>query len=419
MRISVDSAALSAASASLRPAIRAEQAVAYWLLASCFMIFAMVVIGGVTRLTFSGLSITEWRPLTGAIPPLSETAWAAEFEKYRQIPQYKLLNSGMSLADFKYIYLWEYVHRLWGRLIGVTYALPLLWFVARRQVPRRLVMPLAGIFLLGAAQGALGWYMVESGLADRVEVSQYRLVAHLLMALLIYAATLWIALGVLERSRSKALPFDGGGLGGGDATALRQSRSQIESAPPTPPSPIEGEGAGEATAIVPDRAWGSAAWWRRAGEAVIALVALTIAAGGFVAGLHAGLTYNTFPLMDGSFVPAGYAQLQPFARNWFENIPAVQFDHRLLAETAAGAVALLWLLGRDTALPRRAVLALHALAAAALLQFALGVSTLLLVVPIPLAAAHQAGAVLLLTAAVVFRHALRPPELDLDGPAAI
>ena len=332
------------------------RAVAVWLLCCCAMIFGMVVIGGITRLTLSGLSITEWQPLTGILPPLSGAQWAAEFEKYRQIPQYRLLNAGMSLADFQTIYWWEYVHRLWGRLIGVVYALPFLYFWLRGRLPKRLLVPLAGIFLLGAAQGVLGWYMVESGLADRVDVSQYRLVAHLALALAIYGLTLWIALGLLA------------------------------DAPRAPVAPR----------------------WRRGAEAIIALVALTIVAGGFVAGLHAGLIYNTFPLMDGNFVPAGYAQLRPFLRNWFENVAAVQFDHRVLAMTSAAAVLLLWVAGRRARLPDPARLALHALLAAAVLQFALGVSTLLLVVPIPLAAAHQAGAVSLLTAAIAVRHALRP-----------
>jgi heme a synthase len=383
---------------------RGERAVAYWLLFCCGMIFVMVMLGGVTRLTLSGLSITEWRPVTGALPPLSHAAWLAEFEKYRQIPQYKLLNAGMSLADFQYIYWWEYAHRLWGRLIGVAYAVPFVWFVVRRQVPRRLLAPLAGVLLLGFAQGGLGWYMVQSGLADRVEVSQYRLVAHLALALMIYAATLWIALGILQspspapRERV-ARPAREPGEGVGDQRRVR---------PLTPTlSPDGGEG------VL------SGAGWRRGAEAVIVLVALAIVAGGFVAGLHAGLTYNTFPLMDGSFVPAGYAQLQPFVLNWFENVAAVQFDHRLLAETTAAAVLLLWLVGRRAALPRQARLALFALFAAAALQFALGVATLLLVVPLPLAAVHQAGAVLLLTVALVFRHTLRRPRLDDRAAAAI
>jgi cytochrome c oxidase assembly protein subunit 15 len=377
------------------PAETGERAIASWLLLCCAMIFVMVAIGGVTRLTLSGLSITEWRPVTGILPPLSDAGWLAEFDRYKAIPQYRILNHGMSLAEFKYIFLWEYVHRLWGRLIGFAYALPLIYFLVRRQVPKRLMLPLVGIFLLGFAQGALGWYMVKSGLVDRVSVSQYRLVAHLALALAIYAASLWIALGLLAHASAKPSP----------ALWERGNRSRLQAVD---------EGAGIGSGIRPltsalslDGGEGASRPWRRAAEALIGLVALTIAAGGFVAGLHAGLTYNTFPLMDGSFVPAGYAQLQPFVLNWFENIAAVQFNHRVLAMTTAGAVVLLWLAGTRAALPRPARLALHALFAAALLQFSLGVSTLLLVVPAPLGAAHQAGAVLLLTAALVFRHTLR------------
>src|SRR6266851_5771671 len=189
------------------------------------MIFVMVVIGGITRLTLSGLSITEWEPVVGILPPLSPAAWIAEFGKYQHIPQYRLVNYGMSLDEFKTIYLWEYTHRLWGRLIGFAYALPFLYFVLRRRLPRRLLPPFAGIPLLGFLQGALGWYMVESGLAERVEVSQYRLVAHLALALLIYATTLWVALGLLKP-----------GEGAGNPLAAR--------APPPPPPPPRGGGGG-------------------------------------------------------------------------------------------------------------------------------------------------------------------------------
>jgi cytochrome c oxidase assembly protein subunit 15 len=333
--------------------------VAAWLFVCCAMIALMVVVGGITRLTLSGLSITEWKPVIGIVPPLSAADWAAEFAKYKQIPEYRVVHFAMDLDEFKNIYFWEYAHRLLGRLIGVAFAVPFIWFLARRRLPRRLVTSLAGILLLGFGQGALGWYMVESGLADRVEVSQYRLVAHLALALAIYAAILWVALGIV---RSPALP---------------------------------------------DRRSGSSPGWRRAAEAVLLLVTLTILAGGFVASTHAGLTYNTFPLMDGRLVPAGYAQLHPFLLNWFENIAAVQFDHRALAAATAGGVLLLWGMGLRAVLPQSARVALKALLAATALQVMLGVSTLLLVVPIPLAAAHQAGAVLLLTAAILLRHALR------------
>ncbi|HEX3954577.1 MAG TPA: COX15/CtaA family protein [Stellaceae bacterium] len=386
------------ANAPTRAASRDTWAVAAWLLVCCGMIFAMVVIGGITRLTWSGLSITEWQPVTGIVPPLSQADWQAEFAKYQQTSQYRLLNSGMSLADFKYIFLWEYVHRLWGRLIGFLYAVPLVYFLVRRQIPRRLTWPLVGIFLLGGAQGFLGWYMVKSGLVDRIEVSQYRLVAHLVLALAIYAATLWTALGLIAKpspaSRERRDQPRQRLVGEGQLGAVSGIR---------PLTPTLSPNGGEGVIIAPG--------WQRAAEALIVLIALTITAGGFVAGLNAGLTYNTFPLMDGSFVPAGYAQLQPFVRNWFENIPAVQFDHRLLAETTFIAVVLLWLAARHATLPRPARIALNALLAMAGLQFALGVSTLLLVVPIPLAAAHQAGAVLLLTAAIVFRRFAQFPYL--------
>ena len=369
-------------------------AVAAWLFTCCGLIFLMVVVGGVTRLTLSGLSITEWRPVIGVVPPLSVADWAAEFAKYQQIPEYRLVHYGMTLEEFKSIYWWEYAHRLLGRLIGVAFAIPFIWFLLRGRLPRRLVPPLCGILLLGFAQGALGWYMVESGLADRPEVSQYRLVAHLALALAIYAAILWVALGIVGRApHPTPLPASGEREG-----------------------PAKREGEGQSGVAV------SVSWvlWRRAGDAVLLLVAVTILAGGFVAGTRAGLVYNTFPLMDGRVVPEGYAELHPFARNWFENVTAVQFDHRLLAIAAAVVVLLVWALGWRAGLSKPVRAALHGLAAVSLLQVALGITTLVLVVPIALAAAHQAGAVLLLTAAIVFRHTLRRvAPMDAEAPAPI
>ena len=343
-------------------------AVAVWLFVCCALIFLMVVIGGITRLTLSGLSITEWKPVVGIVPPLSAADWATVFAKYKEIPEYRAIHSLMSIDEFKGIYFWEYTHRLSGRLIALAYAVPFAWFLVRGRLPRRLVAPLCGILLLGFAQGGLGWYMVESGLADRVEVSQYRLVAHLALALAIYAAILWVALGIVREPARRDL----------------------------------GRG------------------WRRAAEVVLFFVALTILAGGFVAGTRAGLTYNTFPLMDGRAMPEGYAQLHPFVLNWFENIAAVQFDHRLLAVVTAVVILLVWAAGWRTVLPRPVRAALHGLVAATALQVALGITTLLLVVPIPLAAAHQAGAVLLLTAAIVFRHTMRGvAPMDEKAPAPI
>jgi heme a synthase len=340
--------------------------IAAWLFICCAMIFLMVVVGGITRLTLSGLSITEWKPVIGVVPPLSAADWAAEFAKYKAIPEYRAVHFAMTLDEFKSIYLWEYCHRLLGRLIGVVFVAPFVWFLVRRRLPRQLVPPLCGVLLLGFAQGVLGWYMVESGLTDRIEVSQYRLVAHLALALAIYAAILWLALGIV-RAPARTDPRPG---------------------------------------------------WRMAANVVLAFVAATMAAGGFTAGLHAGLTYNTFPLMAGRLVPAGYGLLRPFWRNWFENITAVQFDHRLLAVATAIIIALVWGAGQRTTLPRPAREALHALLGLAALQVALGIATLLLAVPIPLAAAHQAGAVGLLTAAIVFRHTLRRPGA-VDATSAV
>ena len=338
----------------LSAAKRRLDAVALWLFGCCGLIFAMVVVGGITRLTLSGLSITEWQPLSGIVPPLDRARWLAEFAHYRQVPEYAAVHAGMTLDGFKSIFWWEYAHRLLGRVVGLGFAGPLCWFWWRGRLSRGLRWPLALILLLGGAQGALGWYMVESGLAHRVEVSQYRLAAHLALALLLYAAILWTALGRIDRPA--------GAVSGG---------------------------------------------WRRAAEAILLLVAATIVAGAFVAGLHAGLVFNTFPLMAGGLLPPDYGQLHPFIRNWFENLGAVQFDHRLLAETTAAAIALAWVAGRRANLPPPARLALNALGAIALLQFGLGVATLLLMVPVPLAALHQANAVLLLTAALGFRHSLR------------
>lgn len=337
----------------------ADRAIAYWLFACCGLIFFMVILGGITRLTESGLSITQWQPFTGVVPPLSQAQWAAEFARYKAIPQYAVIHPGMTLSQFKGIFFWEYLHRLWGRLIGLAFAGPFLWFLLRGRVRRALVPKLAGLFVLGAFQGALGWYMVESGLSQRIEVSQYRLAAHLATAVLIYGAMLWVALDLV--------------------------------APPLPVRAARGQ-----------------ARLRRGAAVVLGLVFLTLVAGSFVAGLRAGYIYNTFPLMGGRLVPGEYADFTPFISNWFDNPAAAQFDHRLLAETTWLAIAGLWLGARRVALARRARRALDALFAMVTLQVGLGIATLLLVVPLPLAVAHQAGGVLLVTAALVALHSLKP-----------
>ncbi len=336
---------------------RTRLQVAAWLLACCALVFAMVVVGGVTRLTHSGLSIVEWQPIVGTLPPLNEAQWLATFDKYQLTPEYQKVNQGMSLDAFKAIFWWEYFHRLLGRMIGVVFLLPLLWFWWRGRIDRPLALKLAGIFVLGGLQGAMGWYMVKSGLVDDPRVSQYRLTAHLSFALAIYAAMLWTALGLL---------YPGAG-----APRTRHRRL------------------------------------RRFSWIITASVAYMVITGGFVAGTHAGFAYNTFPLMNGHLVPPEIFMLEPWPLNFFNNMATVQFDHRLGAWLLALLVPWFWLGARREALTPRARLNLALLAGMLALQIALGIGTLLLVVPVPLAAAHQAGAVLLLTAALLANHALR------------
>ena len=361
MSATSDPAASAAFSAGTAP--NPPRAVGLWLLLCCAMVLAMAVIGAITRLTESGLSIMEWAPITGALPPLSQAEWQRLFDLYRQIPEYQQVNAGMSLAEFKTIFWWEYIHRLWGRLIGVVFVLPLAWFWLRGKIDRPLGRKLLVALALGGAQGGLGWFMVASGFAERTDVSQYRLTAHLGLALIIYAYLFWLALGVLwprpERSRDAA------------ATGLR-----------------------------------------RALIGLLVLVAVTIASGGFVAGLNAGLTYNTFPLMDGDLIPRGYADLSPWAVNLFENIAAVQFNHRLLAVTTVALAMVLWLWSLNRDLSPAAHSGFAALAILALIQMALGITTLLLAVPVALGALHQAGAILVLTATLWTLYHLRDRRGD-------
>lgn len=332
-----------------------SRAVAIWLLVVAALVFAMVVVGGVTRLTRSGLSIVEWRPVTGAIPPLTEQQWLVEFDKYRQTPEYRQVNRGMTLDGFKNIFYVEWAHRLLGRLIGLVFLLPLLYFALRKRIERALVPKLVGIFILGGLQGALGWYMVKSGLVDIPRVSPYRLTAHLGLAIAIYAWTLWIALDLLyPKTNAK------------------------------PPRHL-----------------------RRLGWGVTTLVGITILAGGFVAGTKAGFAFNTWPLMYGQLVPEGMFALAPWWTNLFENIPTVQFNHRMLAYAVLIAVAIYGWLGLREKLDAHARTGFVLLPIAALLQVLLGIATLLLAVPVALGAAHQGGALLVLTVALYLNHALR------------
>jgi len=323
--------------------------IAAWLFVCCLMVYAMVILGGATRLTGSGLSMVEWDPIFGIIPPLDQQSWDETFTLYKASPEYQKINIGMDLDGFKRIYWYEFSHRVLGRTIGTVFLIPFLFFLVKGWVQRPLIPKLAAMFILGGLQGLLGWYMVKSGLVDNPHVSQYRLTAHLGLAVLIYAYMLQVAFTLWYGNQQST----------GTPTGVQRATGLL-------------------------------------GIAVF----ITILSGGFVAGLKAGFAYNTFPLMDGHWVPEVIFMQQPLWRNFFENIATVQFDHRVLATLVFFGVVILWVTGIRRSLSTAARNGLHLLLAAALLQVALGISTLLLHVPIALAAAHQGGALLLLTAAI-------------------
>ena len=321
-----------------------------WLYCIALMVLLMVAVGGVTRLTGSGLSITSWEPISGVIPPLNTASWQAEFDHYKLIPQYSVDNSTMTLDGFKAIFWPEWGHRLLGRLIGLAFFVPFLVFLAQRRFSWKLAGPLALLFVAGGLQGVLGWWMVTSGLETLTSVSQYRLAAHLSAALVLFLSLIWVARSLEPKGR--------------DAGALRTSRWPV--------------------------------------AVLVLLIAVQIAAGGFVAGLHAGMGYNTWPLMDGALVPAGLGVMQPLWRNVFENAMTVQFIHRDIAYVIVLYVAfLIWrqsraggFAGVNGWLPR--------LGGLVLLQVALGITTLLTFVPLPLALGHQALAFMLAGATMAY-----------------
>ncbi|MFL5136714.1 MAG: COX15/CtaA family protein, partial [Microvirga sp.] len=327
-------------------------AVRTWIYCLAALVVLMVAVGGATRLTGSGLSITEWKPVTGAIPPLTEQAWMAEFETYRQISQYDLLNKGMTLAEFKFIYAWEWGHRQLGRLIGLVFFLPLVWFWARGVIKGRLALTVLGIGALGGLQGAIGWIMVASGLEPGMTaVAPIKLALHLTVASIILACLVWVAAGLKDRS-----------------DAVRQE------AP-----------AGYAPRIL------------------VGLILFQIALGGLVAGSKAGLTYNTWPLMDGALVPPASALfvVRPWIENFVDNVILVQFNHRLVAYAiVAFAVWHAWTIHRQAKSSRTAGRA-TGMAGLALAQMALGIVTLLLAVPLWAGLAHQVFAMAVLAMAVV------------------
>jgi len=328
-----------------------QRPVAIWLFVCCVVIFAMVLLGGVTRLTGSGLSMVKWEPITGVLPPLNQTEWKEVFQLYQQSPEYIKKNSHFNLEEFKSIFWFEYSHRILGRLIGMLFLIPMLFFIATKRVGRALTPKLVIMFILGGLQGLLGWYMVKSGLVSNPHVSQYRLTAHFGLAVLVYSYIFWIALGLFFKT-------DSASFSDGSRRVVGYSRI------------------------------------------ITILIFITLLSGGFVAGLKAGFAYNTFPLMNGQVIPDGIFRLDPVWLNFFENVTTVQFDHRVLATLLFFVILVFWWYSKQFALSARVRLGMHLLLGALLLQVTLGISTLLLHVPIPLASAHQGGALLLLTASL-------------------
>ncbi len=330
-------------------------AVRVWLVIVAGLIAAIFVVGGLTRLTDSGLSITEWQLISGALPPLSDEAWQTAFDKYRQIPEYQLVNKGMDMAAFKAIYWWEWGHRFLGRVIGIVFFVPFVFFWMKKAFDRQLAGRLIIIFILGGLQGALGWYMVKSGLVDRVDVSQYRLASHLGLAVLLFGVVFWTFLALGNRGRD-----------------IAQSTGNT-----------------------------------RFAFVIIVAVFIQILLGALVAGIHAGRSYNTWPLMDGEWVPEGLLDKSPVILNFFENIVTVQFDHRIAAYLIV-VLVIYQALQVFKARPQKPVVASTLiLVGATAVQIFLGIWALLSVVPLELAIAHQSGALILFAAAIYHLHCLK------------
>jgi cytochrome c oxidase assembly protein subunit 15 len=343
-----------------RDRVRDRDLVRRWLFVVAFLIVAMVVVGGATRLTHSGLSITEWQPIHGVVPPLNAGEWQEEFGKYQQIPEFKLVNPTMTLAEFKGIYWFEWAHRLLGRLIGLVLVVPLVFLWATGRIERALVPKLVAIFVLGAVQGAIGWWMVASGLVERSDVSQYRLAIHLTFACGILAYVLWVARGL----RSSAL----------------------------------------SATVGP----------RRTAATILVLVFVQIFLGAIVAGLDAGLVSDTWPLMDGSLVPSGLLEQAPWWRNLFENPLTAQFDHRLVAYTILVLAIIQLVQARGTRFTRRAATILGIVT----VQAGLGIATILTSVPLWLALLHQFVAIGLLSHAVLNLRSMMPERpVAMRAPA--
>ena len=330
-----------------------RRAVGNWLLGMCALVLVMIVVGGLTRLTQSGLSMVEWQPIMGSIPPLSHDDWMVAFEKYKQYPEYQKVNQGMALADFKFIFYFEYGHRMLGRFIGLSFALPFLYFFSKKAFPKSFVPWLVVLFCLGGAQGLIGWWMVKSGLIDRPDVSHYRLTVHLSMAFMLYLALLW--------------------------TGLNYRRGL-----PTNKHTVK----------------------RRMVMGLLTMGYITVLSGGLVAGLNAGSQFNTFPKMAGQWIPDGLFVQQPWYLNLTENLMTVQFDHRILAISTAVLSIVFAVRSLRSKLDKRVHRALWGMLIAVLFQVSLGISTLLSVVWLPLASGHQTGAVVFLSSLIWVLHEL-------------
>ena len=332
-----------------------NRTVANWLLICCALVFAMVVLGGVTRLTGSGLSMVEWRPIMGTLPPLSAEEWQEKFEIYQLTPEFQKVNSDFDIGDFKNIFWLEYLHRLLGRLIGLAFAVPFVYFAVTGYIPKRDWPKYLVMFALGGGQAFIGKIMVASGQVDAPQVSHYRLTAHLAAAILVYALMLWTALSLLFPVARDAVKHT-----------------------------LFGRTVG-----------------------IFVLVCAMIVSGGFVAGLKAGKVYNTFPKMGDDWLPQGLLALEPMWRNAFDNIITVQFNHRWLAMLTFASILAYWFIAKKAELPKRARPAANALLHTASLQVILGISTLLMAVPVALGAAHQAVGLLLFTVTLYLVHTLR------------
>jgi len=329
-----------------------------WLFTGCFLIYAMVVIGGITRLTGSGLSITQWKIVTGTIPPLTEAAWQEEFESYQQTPQFQLINSHFELADFKNIYWWEYIHRLLGRIIGIVFIVPFIWFWVKKKLPQNFMKKAMVLFALGGFQGFLGWFMVSSGLSENIYVSHYRLAIHLISAFAVFGFTFWYGLDLMR--------------------------------PVTPPPSGEaGRGLLRLSVIL------------------FIVIILQIIYGAFVAGLKAGYGYPTWPKMGDAWMPDDVVALEPIWKNFFEGHAGVHFLHRSIAYLVVALVGLLYYKARKIQVSKSVMKIVNTLGIIVLVQFTLGVITILYGVPITIAILHQTGAFFLFGTTLLLLHKIK------------